>query len=304
MGKFKDIILNEMAASWAWDELQRYNLDAGKRLLPGMRKEFEEYLPSSTIKIYRGLGFNASESQKVLKKFKISKPAVGQSGSYQTGTIQSWSTSPKIAEEFAGLFSIAGRDDDSLGIVFEAIVPPDKIEVPIAFIPIELQKKYIRYQQDEILMQPGTYPVKVYKLIGDWESYANFSMTPFIKNMKEIFQHLIPGVVIEQVWNKTKDSFSLQLRNLKTIVRSKTNIWSPAIELRFNEPASINIYLFDGLESKDPGSKEMERMQKEINSDWTFQSSADKISYMVNKKEELIDRVMDVYKKLKIFYKK
>lgn len=191
---------------WACDELARYNRDAGRKLGLGPDNPFSQFKPSGSTVLYRGLGFDPVDGASILKKMRL-KAQVGATGVYKTGKVQSWTTDEKEAEGFAGKFSIAGRDDASLGLVLKLVARPDDIRVPVGNLPPELKKKCLHFDQNEFLLEPGSYSVQVVNLLGAWpdETGVKTDMA-FKKELPAIANDLMTktgGSGVGRNWNKT-----------------------------------------------------------------------------------------------------
>lgn len=221
----------EAIPDWVYDELRRYVRTAGRRLDTDVIAELSKFKPNKPITIYRGMGFEKAEASSILKKLKVKDLKVGTPCTYRTGKIQSWSLSKNVAEGFAGLFTFGAlRDSNSLGIILEIQnLPPDDIAVPISYINNILDKPLPFSEQEEILINPGTYRAKIVKFIGDWENSYNVDIQKTIKELA-IKAQKYTGGDIGKTWNK-ESGFSLKLKHLYYDIKTK---WSPSIELHID----------------------------------------------------------------------
>jgi len=220
----------------AWEELSRYNKSAGRILKKETIDFFKEFAPDKIQTIYRGLGFSPTEAQTIMKKFKISEMKKGAKIKYQTGKIQSWSIDQKQAEEFMGLHIFGGiLDEDSIGVLIKITnVKKDDIAVPIAYLPKADVRKYLSFDQDEILMQPGSYMAEIVDFFGDW---SPVDITSELKSLAIALQSQYGGT-IAKTWNKTS-GFSLKFDNIYTDKK-----WSPSIEIHVDTDMEVEIEVF------------------------------------------------------------
>lgn len=220
----------------AWKELARYNDSAGKLLNKEVINYFKEFTPEKISVVYRGLGFSPTEAQTIMKKFKISEMKKSAKIKYQTGKIQSWSTDQKQAEEFMGLHVFGGvLDKSSIGVLIKITnVKKDDVAVPIAYLPKADVRKYLSFDQSEILMQPGSYTAEIVDFFGDW---SPIDIELELKNLAIALQ-LQYGGVIGKTWNKTP-GFSLKFDNIYTDKK-----WSPSIEVQVDTDMEVKIEVF------------------------------------------------------------
>ncbi len=132
---------------YAWEELSRYNKDAGKLLKKDILEYFDEFKPSHSITVYRGLGFSQGQANDIIKKFKIKDIKIGSKLIYTSGKIQSWSIDEKVAKQFVGQFVLGRmRDLDSLGLLIKIDkLDPKDIAIPVAYLDKSYVKKYLEF---------------------------------------------------------------------------------------------------------------------------------------------------------------
>jgi len=232
----------EAIPDWVYDELRRYVRTAGRRLDTDVIAEVSKFKPNKPITIYRGMGFEKAEASSILKKLKVKDLKVGTPCTYRTGKIQSWSLSKKIAEDFAGLFMFGGiRQADSLGIILEIQnLPAKDIAVPIAYINPILDKPLPFNEQEEILINPGTYRAKIVEFIGDWENSYGVDIQKTIKDLATKAQKYTGGD-IAKTWNRDP-GFALKFKHLYYDIKKK---WSPSLELHVDNTL-VYIDVFGG----------------------------------------------------------
>lgn len=280
----------EAIPDWVYDELRRYVRTAGRRLNTAVIAEVSKFKPNKPITIYRGMGFEKAEASSILKKLKVKDLKVGTPCTYRTGKIQSWSLSKKVAEEFAGLFNfVAIRDSNSLGIILEIQnLPPDDIAVPISYINRILDKPLPFSEQEEILINPGTYRAKIVKFIGDWENSYNVDIQKTIKELA-IKAKKYTGGDIGKTWNK-ESGFSLKLKHLFYDMKNK---WSPSIELHVD---GTRVYLEAFIFHKSPDYHRAKEIARKMRKDFKNLSEVQEYlqsDVLFNYIKELYDFIKD-----------
>ncbi len=231
----------------AWQELARYNDSAGRLLNKEVIDYFSEYTPDTINVLYRGLGFAPSEATSILKKLKISEMQKGAKVKYQTGKIQSWTTDEEQAREFMGLHVFGGAlDIYSLGLLIKIThVKKDDVAVPITFLPKADIHKYLKFDQNEVLMQPGSYVAEVVDFFGDWSTVdINAELKMLSINLQSQY-----GGTITKTWNKAP-GFSIKFDNI--YVDKK---WSPAIEVQVDTDNEVYIEIFSNKIKTNKKSK-------------------------------------------------
>lgn len=230
---------------WVCDELARYNATAGRKLDPRVAGPLAAYLPTGPTVLYRGLGFEPSEGAAFLKKLKA-KPSEGASGVYKTGKIQSWTTNAKEAENFAGKHSIAGRIAGSLGIVLRAKFDPTDVMVAVELLPPEVKKKCIHFDQNEWLMKPGSYPVEIVKLVGDWKAASSAGdPSKVIKAAASRALEATGGSGIKKTWNGAP-GFAIFYQDLEQ------DGYVPSLEVAVRADGEVSIGLMASLVKSFP----------------------------------------------------
>lgn len=227
----------------AWEELARYNNSAGRLLKKEVIDYFKDYIPNKIDTVYRGMGFAPSDTVSLLKKFKIPEMKKGAKIKYQTGKIQSWTLDEKQAEEFMGLHVFGGiLDSNSLGVLIKITnVKSDEIAVPIAYLPKDEVKKYLNFDQKEILLQPGTYVAEVVDFFGDW---SIVDLNSELKTLAVGLQSQYGGT-IKKTWNKAP-GFSLDFDNIYV-----DKNWSPSIAVSLDTDNEVKIEIFSNIVKKD-----------------------------------------------------
>lgn len=284
--------------SFAWEELSRYNLQAGKRLNKNIIDYFQEFKPNHPITVYRGLGFSKAQAITIMKKLRLNKVEVGARGIYQTGKIQSWSVSKEQAQQFVGSFLMGGfRDDSSLGLLLkiEKLFPKD-IAIPTAFMDKIYVKKYLAFDQDEILLMPGKYNIVIEEVFGNWEDSSSFDIK---KEILEIGKKMAQktGGVFGKTWNKVPSGFSIHFPDI--YVEKK---WAPGIEVSIDNDTLVSDIFYGA---------DMENKAKELNIKFnnslkngfefiTFDSAEEAHDFLQNGEVEKF--ILENYNKIKKLY--
>jgi hypothetical protein len=202
---YENYLRDNKIPTWAAEELNRYNNNAGKIVDKDIFPYFERFCPTQPIVLYRGLGFKSINGAPFMKKLGIKDPQVGSTGIYKTLKVQSWSSNPEIAEQFAGTFSIVGRDPDSLGVILKTTVTPDQIGIAMSDLPDEILDHIVRFHQKEYLLKGGSYPVEICKLFGEWGGQEGLQIDALIKReMKKLGEKLsqkFGGGTPHKTWN-------------------------------------------------------------------------------------------------------
>jgi len=220
---------------WVLDEIKRYNQSAGRMLDTRVSEYFKPFLPTSPTILYRGLGFDIVQMRQILRKFKLT-PTVGERSVYETGKYQSWSSSQNVAKEFMGRFmgGFGGAilDEGSLGLLFKTTVSPEMIAVPIGKLPAPV-RAYLQFDQDEYILKPGSYPVELVDIMGNWTNEVDLS-----KIVKETAQSLAQqfNCKLERNWNKTP-GFALGFVN-SPLAHDR---WYPNIQVFVENNLEVNV---------------------------------------------------------------
>lgn len=149
------------------------------------------------------------------------------------------------------------RQSDSLGIILEIQnLPAKDIAVPIAYINPILDKPLPFNEQEEILINPGTYRAKIVEFIGDWENSYGVDVQKTIKELA-IKAQKYTGGDIGKTWNK-ESGFSLKLKHLFYNMKNK---WSPSIELHVD---GTKVYLEANLSHKSPDFHRVEEIERKM----------------------------------------
>lgn len=289
MKKYKRFF-EDTLPDWVLDELKRYVRDAGKRLNTSILDKVEQFKPDNPITIYRGMGFDIADASDILKKFKIKDPKIGVSCIYKTGKIQSWSLSKDIAKDFAGKFIFGRmRDLNSLGIVLEIRnIKPEEIAVPIAFLNKQLEKPLPFSEQEEILINPGSYKATVVEFIGDWANSSSVNLKPVIKELSLRAQKEVGGV-LGKTWNK-EPGFALHFPEI--FIENK---WSPGLEIHVD---GLKVYLevFDAIQKLSNSQKNKYQNLKE-KAEKEFSNIVEVDNYLQS--DELFNYIVEAYTLIK-----
>lgn len=225
-------------------------------------------MPKLPVKLYRGLGFDTGEAAAIIKKFKI-EPEEGSKGVYKTAKIQSWTDDFNEAVNFAGRFVMgAMRDEHSLGIVVSAVFEPKDIVIPVKNLPADVKQKCVSFDQNEYLIDGGTYQIKVEKLIGDWKTASGVD---FKKILRDVGKRLAlkHNADLKPTWNRDP-GFSLSIKDrsrvggslevatvvpkIEVTLQNDYSVWIEAmaffkdrkidtIKKKFSDPSEIEAYL-------------------------------------------------------------
>jgi|GEM_PF-6174435 len=204
--------------SWACDELSRYNQKAGRKLGFGVDNPFVPFKVKHPVVLYRALGFDQLTGAAFLKKSKLVAKE-GAKGVYKSSKVQSWTSDPSEAEPFAGLHSIAGREEGSLGIILKATVQPDDILIDVEHLPDSVKKNCLHFDQKEYLLAPVSMAVEIHKLLGPWPKDAASAtkagdLKKVLKAASERLKKKTDGASIGRTWNKMT-GFSIEYERLK-----------------------------------------------------------------------------------------
>lgn len=234
----------ESLPQYVCQAVYRYNMEHGHMLSAEYAMFFEKYLPKGKIKLYRGMGFPVVDGPRILNKLKVKN--LGDTGIYKSGKMQSWTTDKKIAEQFAGTFNIAGRNKGSLGIVISITAEPEDIVFPLGNLPEDIKKKCLRYDQQEYIIKPGKYDIKVEEMLGDWPKENTNIKKEYIRIGSNLAKKHDAKLI--KNWNKSP-GFGLDFNYPQYSDGKK--LWFPSLQVFFEDDLSISFEIF-GLSNKNP----------------------------------------------------